>query len=407
MPEVSRYTNTQLAQTLRGMAVGERAWFWFCAATGDVETPLMLSPLRDDPMMRTLSAQAELVSLPPQAEVYAGLASLDADGAISLGGAGLSGDALPALAGWVLQNARAIPDLERLRDARFVRVDQGRIVARYEDPELWLGFSAGPQAGSIEAAAATLDAMAPGAIAWVWMTDRGPGRAPFILLAATADDPTGEDFAGAVSAARLRSPDLGETFAGTLHKAVTGKPILSSPSSNAEGAPAILDALAAAHPALGALNKARVFRIKGERRLEISRGPDLSREAAALAGLKGPDDRVGFFFTDGGANHPAVLVLAAAPADLKAAARALPTGEGIRSVRGLVVPSKAGWLEFRAKSEYDGFVGALAQWAAAHAARFPALSRLRGARMTHRDSDDTILSRQKDDAAWDAVSVNA
>lgn len=404
MPDVRPYTNQQLAKTLRTLSVGERAWFWFCSTPEAVDTPLILSPLGDDPMMRTLRAQADLVARPPQAEVYAGLASLDADGAFSLGGPGLSADALPALAGWVLQNARSLPDLERLRDARFVRVDDGRVVARYADPELWLGLGAGPQPGSIEAAAAVLAAAAPKAPCWAWMTDRGPGGAPFLLLSPTTDDPSGEAFAATVAAARLRSPSLGKTFAGTLHKAPNGTPILSTPSGAAEHAPAILDALAGAHPALSPLRRARVFRIKGERRLEISRGPDLSREVAALAALAGPDDRVGFFFTDGGEGHPAALVLAADPAALKEAARALPTGAGSKSVRGLAVPSKAGWLEFRARGEYDGFVGELARWAAEHVGRHPGLRRLRGARMTHRDGDNNIISRQKDDAAWNAVA---
>lgn len=403
MTEVSPFTNGQLSHTLQNLSVGERSWFWFCSATDAVETPLVLSPLRRDPMMHTLRAQVELIHRPAQSEAYTGLASINADGTIALGAPGVSTDALSALASWVLRNVRAFPDLERLRDACFVRIDGDRVVAQYDDPELWLGMDAGPQPGSIDEAAARLAAAPPLVPYWVWMTDCGPGNAPFMLLASTTDDPGGEAFASQISSVRLRSPALGKTFSGTLHQSSDGLPVLTTPSSTAEQAPAILDALTVAHPGLSALQQARVFRIKGQRRQEIKRGPDLTRELAALQALSGPGHQIQFFFTNGGDGHPAALLLANEPAALKAAARALVTGPNHESTRGRVVCSKAGWLEFRARGEFANFIGLLAEWTAQHIMRHPGLGRLRGARMTLRDKEDNILSRHKDDKAWAIV----
>jgi hypothetical protein len=83
---------------------------------------------------------------------------------------------------------------------------------------------------------------------------------------------------------------------------------------------------------------------------------------------------------------------------LKQSVKAL--GETSKSIRGMVIVSKKGPLEFRAKTPYPGFITMLAAWAKEQYADWPAMKRLRKSRMRCKNEDGEVIDQQKDDAAW-------
>jgi hypothetical protein len=203
-----------------------------------------------------------------------------------------------------------------------------------------------------------------------------------------------------VSAARRRSPEDGSTFAGTALRTSSGGLMLTTRSA-VKDADQILFAVQDAAPMAGTvLSGARIFRIKGERRKELParRGPDLSRELAVLEGLS--SEGAFFWFTDGGAGHPSRLVLATSRGELKTAAASVEEGKDARRTRGTLVASPKGWLEFRARTSFDKFVDALAEWTGSSVDGCPGLVALRNARMTLRSADGELQDRQRNDNAW-------
>jgi hypothetical protein len=391
---------SDLVDIIEGLSLGERAWFWFCPEAADLGTPLLISPLRSDPTMAGLRDRIADLPLPAGATQCAGLVSVSEAGVLQFGSGMASSDMLTALARWTVNRSTAWPALERLKDAAFLRISDGRVVARYADPELWLGMSAPAPDGSNAASAAALDALKDGQTAWLWMTADGPGGAPFLLARPVSADPTGSAFADAIAATRRRCATTGPVMVGTAHKAPGGGLVLTT-AERGEHASDILAALIAAHSeTFPMLRGARLFRIKGSKRRELSAPPVLVREQAVLSQ---PDGAV-FWLTDGGSGHPSVLILAGNRAALKAAAKAVVVSDDARTARGTLHDSGKGWLEFRTREAFADFIPTLAAWTTANVPAAPALSRLRDARMTRRDETGTVIDRQRSDDAWTSLS---
>ena len=75
-------------------------------------------------------------------------------------------------------------------------------------------------------------------------------------------------------------------------------------------------------------------------------------------------------------------------------------GTWSRGVRGYLGLSKNGWPSFQARKPFPGFITALAGWVCTHAAQWPALHSLSGARMICRDTEGQIIDKQRDADAW-------
>jgi hypothetical protein len=69
--------------------------------------------------------------------------------------------------------------------------------------------------------------------------------------------------------------------------------------------------------------------------------------------------------------------------------------------RGQVRWSSKGYLEFRTKDTFDGFIAVLAGWVKAHRVGAAGLSALVGARMTQLDDEGETVARFKDAEAWE------
>ncbi len=396
-----------VVESLRCLRAGHRAWFRFCPSLAEPHPPLLITPLRTDARMKRLKELAAAQPVPLGATLCMGIASMDAGGKLQLGSPALRPSMLATLAAWVRRNVTTHPDLARLKGTTFVTVSPaGRIVERHADPALWQDIPSPTIPGTIAETASRLSSLRPGRSAWFWMTDSGPDRQPFLSLGSARRDPSGEAFAQRIRDLRRRIPSPGTATRGVLQVLEDGTVALTTRDSIDDALP-ILHTLHQTHGALlPRLRTARLVQIVGEElvraaRLEVA-GPvaDLSRQAELLASL-GEESRVLFWFTDAGSDGQPVLLLETDPAALRAAAKPL-RGTGA-SIRGRVVLTRRGWLEFRLKNAYAGLIPALAKWAAIHAGDWPALTRLRSARATQRDQDGAIVARERDDAAWDAL----
>ena len=113
----------ELCRALANLTAGQRAWFWFSPEAEQGGTsPLAISPLATDPLMKQLKRKVDTVELPLGARQAAGLLSVTADGRLQFGGSSLSAELLPALADWAARTLRRQPELSRLRDAAFFRI---------------------------------------------------------------------------------------------------------------------------------------------------------------------------------------------------------------------------------------------------------------------------------------------
>lgn len=388
------------ATTLAALSPGERAWFWFSPDLSLDAPRLLLSSLRDDPGMRQIRQDARHLALSPGGRLTLGMASVGPEGLLELGAPGLTAASLAALAAWVKHHAEAHPALGRLKDCRMlaIRAD-GVVEAVYEDAALWAGLTAPPAPGTLSTESAALDALPVGQRAWFWMSTDGPR----LLISPLSDDADGSRFRARLQVARQGNGG-GASLGGVLKRVAAG--LVLTTAEPIDAGPQIVSALLGAGHAR-ALEGARLLQMASGRFVggltvgqRAGGGPDLSRQVAVLEALAG-GERGLFWFTDAAADGAPLLLLETDKDALRDAAHRAG-GRG-RTLRGRVGASKAGWLEFRAQKPYTGFITALAGWAAGHLLRAPGLSALRGARMTIRDGDGTIIDRQRDDAAWDRL----
>ncbi|MFT5682109.1 MAG: hypothetical protein ACI8RZ_003027 [Myxococcota bacterium] len=372
------------SQQLSDLAPGQRAWFWFCPQLAS--DPLLIAPLDEDPGMKKLRATIARLEQPAGARPIFGLLSMGEDGQMDVGSPQLTRRHFAALAQWVSANAAAYPELGVLKDARARLLGpQFQVLKTLEDPSLWEGVGAVVVNGTNAAAAMVLSRLAVGQRAWFWATLDGPEHQPFLAVSEADSDPDVEDLNYQVRLLARRSGWVSKSLQGVIVRQADGSLLLHS-SAKARRLQAVLTGLKQAHeetlPVLRQLTNTPL----------ADDGPDLSAVSAAL----GRDDAL-FWFHRG--SDGVTLVLAEDRAALRDATKATGLAGG-ESVKGHLLRSPKGWLEFRASRDLDAFLPDLARWATAHAPRWPALRTLRGARLTVRDSEDNITARYRDESLW-------
>lgn len=392
------------AEILTQTPVGSRLWFWFCPDLPTDQPMLLLSALESDPGMEALNAAASTLELPLGAKLFMGLASVSVDGTLRLGAPGLTVEGLAALAGWVNAHTFGHPALARLKGASFLDIGSDGVIAGiHQRPELWAGVPSRPVAGSIDSTAEVLDSLYEGQDAWFWMSDLGGSGGPAAAAVPVEEDPTGRAFRGQVRAIRGE----GSTFSGILRPLTEERLAMTTTGDLDVGERVITTLLTAYGESLRRLHGARLVKMDGGRFVSArtvsvtADGPDLSSLMAALKDLTDGGKGV-FWFTTAAKDGSPLLVIAADPGALKAAAK--PVQGSDRGMRGQVRMSNKGWLEFRSRKPIDDFLAALAGWATAHHAAWPGLRTLKGARLTVRDENDEIVSRHRDDALWSALA---
>lgn len=392
-----------LLEELGALRAGDRAWFWLCPALEGLMPPLLLQPLRSDPEMAALRAQAVRQPVPVGARALVGLANVDAQGRLSLGGPGLSAAMLSALAGWAVRFVGAFPELARLKGTTMLNVVDGVVAERHDDPALWAALPDLPAPGTVAALGLRLSRLKPGRSAWFWITDTGPGGAPHAALGNPRRDPDGKLFAARVAEIRRQAPSTGAQLQGLLQVSADGRLSLTTATPLAEAQP-IVQALLAAHGGvLAPLAEARLVQLRGGQVVAaeaLAPGVDLQKQASALGQLAAGAP-LRFWFTHQGADGQPLLLLDADSGALRDAARAARGTGG--ELRGKVEKTPRGWLHFQTKTDDTDFLAALAGWATGLAGQEPALAALRGARVTVRGPGDDIAARYRNDALWDGL----
>jgi hypothetical protein len=265
--------------------------------------------------------------------------------------------------------------------------------------------------GTLEESAMRLGRLRPGRACWFWLAQNGPSDKPFLSLHPSRKDPQGKAFASAVVRLRRQATQRGVEIQGLLRKTTKGAVVLTTNDAIGEGR-AILQALCETSEALReALSTCILARTQGGKFVQVvlvggsakdaddvAGGVDLSGQAAVLEGLEEEGSKALFWFGVSAEEDTPMLMLSADRDALKAAVRGL--GKPSKSVRGQVVRSKKGWLEFRTKTPYPGFINELGGWCRAHRSQWPALKSLTGSRMTCRNADGELVDRQRNDAIW-------
>lgn len=400
---------SSVAEDLRSLKAGSRAWFWLCPQVQDPHPQLLIKTFKKDAQMKALKAEASGIPVPEGAALCQGFASVDINGTLHFGSNGMSRAIFESLAQWATRHADEHPELCRLKNATAMNINAlGVVVGKYENEAAWASMPDPVVPGTIAETVHNLGRLRPGRDFWFYMSAGGSAGAPFLALGSSKRDPDAARFAKTVSEVRRRFPDPDSTARGVLRQLPSGGLAFTTSGDVAEGA-AILSQLLIHHPEeLGVLEKGRVIGIVDGKFSETATAADaaaaaaprldLSALSAALKGLGGGEDAL-FWFTESAENGDACLVITMEKESLKAAAKAAG-GDG---VRGKVVVSKKGWVEFRVRKAAPGFVNALAAFAVANLSDWPELQRLSGSRMTQRSSSGDILDRQKNDAAWAAM----
>ncbi len=386
------------AAALSALGAGERFWFWFSPDLSTEAPRLLVTSLQADPGMEALTATTDAMTLPMGGRMSMGLASVNSDGRVQLGAPGLSATHLSALAEWVQHNADDHPALGRLKDARMMTIQpDGRVSDAFESADLWDGLTAPAAPGTLAGEAEVLASLPVGENARFWMCADGPR----MVIVPVSLDPKGDMFRSRIRA-HQRAVGSAPVFAGILR--TTTAAVVLTTAADLSGAAGIVESLLGTGRA-ARLSGARIIRMKNGQFVEAvslkAKGPDLSREQGILAGLSESDRLVFWFTRDGAAGQPH-LVLETDRDRLKGAAQA--TGLRGTAIRGQARMTSKGWIEFRSQKDMPDFVAALARFVAAHRSAFPALARLKGARMTVRDRDGEITARHRDDAAWKTLS---
>jgi len=387
-----------LEQSLAELQVGQRVWFWCGPQTAAPHPLLLIHALSHDPEMSQLRADILQIPRAEGSTEFLGLGSVDTSGALQLGSAGATANALEALALWTAENIAAHPGLARLRNTRMLRIDGNRVAAVHRADELWSAIPSLVLPGTMAWSARILAGLADNEEVWFWLSDSGPDGKPFLSL--ESREQPAADFAQSIGAILLRSPS-GTTGIKGVARMVAGRLMLTTGDEIAGWQDAIAALQSHRIPQLAEVGMLRIVdgRIQAAEAYggTPSADVDLSGQSAILKRIS-EGDRVWFWFTGKGSAGSPVLLLATVRSDLKPLIRAAKAAGP--ACKGQLRLSKKGWLEFQTRDEYDRFIQQLAGWVAANRSSWPVLKRLLGARMTRRDSDGNIIGRFKDDRAW-------
>ena len=409
--------NDLTANTLNKLMVGDRFWFWFCS---DVEKgfPLFMAKGTElDPDMNQLQNDAKGIPLKLGGIPMMGLGNVANDGHIQLSCTMGSKSTLAALSVWVKENVSLHPEFARLKNAELFNISaQGLVRSIHKDDNLWSGVPDIIARGSLAESAQRLTKLKPEQNYWFWLAEKGPGDDPFLLLGPSKRDTEAESFVNQIVALRGRATGLGTEIKGVVQMS-TGGTLLFSTEDDITECSSIMTALVNSEPTLTAsLNNALVLHKKGAKIDQTfilslpsapvskskpkSKAKDLSNQVEVLGALKSEDDKALFWMcTVSGTTH---LILSTDKDALKSSVKALGAAE--KSIRGQVVVSSSGWLGFRIRSPYPGFLDELIEWTRSNHSDWPDLLRLKGARVMQIDGDKNIVDRQKNSAGWDSIN---
>jgi|GEM_PF-6455983 len=400
-------TISSVAEEISSLKAGYRAWFWLCPDVEAPHPPLLIKSFRADPDMTILREQIDTLPAPEDAETCMGFASVNQSGTFQFGSSILSKDMLVQLAEWTSRHVEKHQDLCRLKDAVFINVNsKGVVIEKIEDENLWTAIPDPITPGTIGETSALLKRLKPGRDFWFYMCS-DPSKNCFLSLGSSKRDPDGISFGKNIADIRLRFR-AADTVAQGILRALPSGNLAFLTSDNVADTASIVNRLLEKYPEqLRSLQQARIIQLNegsfgttiivGGSNPKERRAPpkkDLHRLKEVLEGID-TLPQLYFWF----AENRSMLIIESDKTALKTAVKEI----GAKGIRGQVFISKKGWLEFRTKQSAPNFVRSLAGFVKENIADWPSLIRIRGARMTQRNSAGEIIDRQKDDDAWSSI----
>ncbi|MCB9741203.1 MAG: hypothetical protein H6741_16590 [Alphaproteobacteria bacterium] len=208
--------NDLLSAQLSGLAAGERAWFMFCEGVEDLDA-LQLAPLREDPHLHALKERLEGRIGPHGVRPIFGLCQVGEDGVFDFGAEDIGLSELARIAAWAKGAAAERPALRRLHGARALVLSRDyKVEYVFDKPELWEGLLPPAAPGTLSDAHEAVQSLHPGAKAWFWATDKGPGEAPMLLVEPVTEGSTLQDLNRRVEGVLRRCAALGHTTRGLM-----------------------------------------------------------------------------------------------------------------------------------------------------------------------------------------------
>ena len=183
------------SQILGQLKAGSRAWFWLCSEMPIDKTRLLVTPFSKDPLGERLQKQVAELGTSGDVLASTGVVDIGIDGIYRFGSLHARLSHLVSLAEWVKQHVEKHPNLAVLKNAELVSVSgQGKVTESFRSDRIWNLIPQRIVKGSIGHMANRLEAIPPNQEGWFWMTDRGPGRLPFLLVYPCFKDPDCEIF---------------------------------------------------------------------------------------------------------------------------------------------------------------------------------------------------------------------
>ncbi|MEL6346434.1 MAG: hypothetical protein AAFV53_25210 [Myxococcota bacterium] len=390
------------ASVFEQIAVGQRLWFHFLPGADLDDARLMVTTLGEDPSRQSLDA---MCASPPETEdgrALRGLAYINAEGLVELGGAALDRADLDALAEWVTYHQEVHASLQRLRHARLIVIPStGQIQMSLDAPEIWADVLPGaPVPGSIAHSRLRLSRLSDGERVVFWATDCGAQDQPQIAILSEAEGGMARlvDVAEALGAG-------GAEIKGTLQRASSGRTVLMSPD-DLQQVQAVIARLVIAAPLAvgGALNDPILVR-SNDRGVAETRADvvfnDLRFAMKTLATLK-RDESAWFIFSEQYEDNEKMMFVHRDRKALKGAHKRARSS-GAPFVAGQVKRKGDNVLIFSASDDYADFVEVMVGWVREQRLWRPELRALRGARFMVRGEDGAPVRREKNDDGWNAL----
>lgn len=415
-------------RTLFDAQPGDSFWFAFAYGGPQGEWFLTLSPQADDPkgegVVRDLKRMYALGEDPGR--VTSGVARVEPAGFITFSGQAAAPDLIAYLERYVRRQLRNHPALRRLVGARYQQLTpKGRLVNEFKNNAMWEDLLGGVPLvleTQLSATAAVLRGARGGDRLLFWLTPSAVSGGPLLVLRRSDG---GDDFGNVVARVQGEVGFSPRSASGFVDVDAKGNFTFSTDSKRSVlGKVAeLVRAHLGTHPALGRLIGAQQIRIQpdgttGEPQADAAlweglEKPQIEASSTVLRALrrrlKGvePGQKFYFDFVAQGPSGEPMLVLtpnaegrpahAEARKSLTAGSRPLS-----RPLGGLAQAAKAGrtGLHFRAKSDDDGFLPALAAFVQANVKREPSLSALSGSIFSVLDEDGNTVKRHQDASLW-------
>ena len=370
MPTRSK-TIKALVKVLEQTKQGQRLWFWFSTDVDEGESKLL------------------------HARVFCGLVSVDENGTLHFGAPGLRNKHLVALSNWTKEIVDEVPAVARLKNSSFSDVStKGIVEERYQDLELWKNVPDITVAGTLDETIERLNMTKANRPYWFWLTNNGPGNAPYLCLSSVKKDPKGLRFAGKIQETKRSCSSQMWCISGIIRRAESNRLLLVTNDDIQEGRNFFKRLETHSPQLLSVMADAWILEMSGEKISRIIRKDKDSDLHELCKTLSGTSEEKKYFFCFMKNNF---LVLEDRK-ELKRSIAKLPENEF--QIKGTIQKSKKGWLHFQTQIDQPEFLIQLIEWTCKQRLDWPELKCLQFARLSCQSKNGKVLGRYKEDQLW-------